>query len=205
MTAGLRLALIGVCVLGALSPMAAAQSRPAPHRTDTASAPAVSPPPGYLIGPNDVLSVMFWRNKDMSTEQVVVRPDGYITLPLLNDIHAAGLTPEALRLQVLDEARRFVEEPAPTIIIKEIHSRQVFITGQVEKPGTYQLTDQMTVMQLIALAGGVKEFAEREQIVVMRTEAGRQVLHKFNYKWVLKGLNLSQNIVLRPGDTVVVP
>lgn len=160
--------------------------------------------PGYVIGPDDVLSITFWHDKDMSAD-AVVRPDGNISLPLLNDIHAAGLTPEQLRLQVAAKAEHLVEAPAPTVVVKEIHSRNVFVTGQVEKPGTFPLAAHMTVVQVIALAGGLKEFADEEHIVVMRNESGRQLAFQFNYKDVLKSRNLRQNIELKPGDTVAVP
>jgi polysaccharide biosynthesis/export protein len=136
---------------------------------------------------------------------VIVRPDGKVTLPLLNDLQAAGLTPEAFRTGVLDAARRFVENPNPTVIVKEIKSRRVFITGQVEKPGPYALSDTMTVLQLIATAGGLRDFARGKDISILRSELGQQVVYEFNYKEVVRGRHLAQNIELKPGDTVVVP
>ena len=160
--------------------------------------------PRPSIGPNDVLTVVFWRDKDMSTD-VVVRPDGNITLPLLNDVRAAGLTPDELRAQIVAEAQRFIEDPSPTVVVKEINSRKVFITGQVEKPGPYPLSVSMTVIQLIAMAGGLKEFADGKNILVMRTENGAQTAFNFDYQQLLKRKNLRQNIELKPGDTVVVP
>jgi polysaccharide export outer membrane protein len=169
-----------------------------------ASSGAIVAPPDYTIGPDDVLAVMFWRDKDLSAE-VVVRPDGKISLPLLNDIEAGGLTPEQLRERVLEQARRFVEDPSASVVVKQVNSRKVFITGEVAKPGTYPLTGPTTVLQLIATAGGLKEFVDGNNIVVMRTESGRQVRYRFSYKSVVKGKNVKQNIELKPGDTVVVP
>jgi polysaccharide biosynthesis/export protein len=168
-----------------------------------AGAPAV--PPGYVIGPEDVLSVVFWRDKDMSAELVVVRPDGKISLPLLNEIHAAGLTPEQLRLKVNEAAAQYVQEPNVSVVLKEIHSRNVFITGNVAKPASYPLTGNMRVLQLIAMGGGLLEYADSGNIVVIRTLGGQQTFHKFNYKEVVKQKNTEQNILLSPGDTVVVP
>lgn len=165
---------------------------------------AVPPPPGYVIGTDDVLSVLFWRDKDLSAD-VVVRPDGNITLPLLNDIQAAGLTPDQLRERVLEGARRYVEDPNVTVIVKQINSRKVFITGEVQKPGPYPLLGPTTVLQLIAMAGGLKEFADSKRIIVMRNEGGRPVGYPFNYKKILERINLRQNIELKPGDTVIVP
>ncbi|PYQ83328.1 MAG: sugar ABC transporter substrate-binding protein [Acidobacteria bacterium] len=148
----------------------------------------------YVIGPDDVLSVVFWRDKDMS-QDVVVRPDGKISLPLVNDVQAGGLTPSQLRDSIKDAARRFVEDPSVTVVVKQINSRKVFITGQIEKPGPYPINGPTSVVQLISLA-----------ILIMRTDkAGRKVARPFNYHEVLAGKNLEQNIDLEPGDTVVVP
>jgi polysaccharide biosynthesis/export protein len=176
----------------------------------TAASPAVgtsamaSLPPGYIIGTEDVLSIVFWRDKDMSAD-VVVRPDGKITLPLLNEVQAAGYTPEQLRVQLTEAATKFVEDPTASVVVKEIHSRNAYITGNVAKPATYQLSGDMNVLQLIALAGGLLEYADAKNIVVIRTEAGYQQYHRFNYKDVVKQKHIEQNIVLKPGDTVVVP
>ncbi len=168
-------------------------------------APAgVTPPPDYVIGPEDVLSVLFWREQDMSAE-VAVRPDGMITLPLINDMAAAGLTPDQLREQIMEAAGKFVETPSVTVTVKAINSRKVFITGMVGKPGQYALTSPTTVLQLIAMAGGLHEFADAKKIVIMRAEGGKQTAMPFNYKDVLDRKNLNQNIELKPGDTVIVP
>jgi polysaccharide export outer membrane protein len=163
-----------------------------------------SAPADYVVGPDDVLSIVFWRDKDLSAE-VVVRPDGRISLPLLNDVPAAGLTPDQLRALLTTEARRYVEEPTVTVIVKQINSRRVYITGQVEKPGPYPLTAPTSVLQLIALAGGLKEFADREHIIILRKQGARQVGYPFNYEQVVERRKLEQNIALEPGDTVLVP
>ena len=177
-----------------------------------ASSPAAAAVPvkpallnGYVIGVDDVLSILFWRDKDLSAPEITVRPDGKVTLPLLNDVQAAGLTPEQLRDTVLDAARKYVEDPNPTVIVKEIKSRKVFITGQVEKPGPYPLTGSVTVLQLIATAGGLRDFADGKNISVIRVRDGKQSIFEFNYQDLLKKRYLSQNIELAPGDTVVVP
>jgi polysaccharide export outer membrane protein len=158
----------------------------------------------YVIGPDDVLSIVFWREKELSGD-VTVRPDGKVTLPLLNDVQAEGRTPEELRDAIREAAKMFVEDPNPTVIVKEIKSRRVFITGQVEKPGPYLLQGQTSVLQLIAIAGGLKEFADGSNITVMRKGSDGMTVLPFNYRDVLKRRNLRQNIDLKPGDTVVVP
>ena len=173
--------------------------RPSSH-----GAAAVTVPAGYVIGADDRLTINFWRDKELSAD-VVVRPDGRISLPLLNDVEAAGLTPEQLRRRLLEAASRFVEDPSPTVVVREIHSRRVYITGNVEKPGAYPLNTPMTVVQLIATAGGLKEFIAGKNIVILRHEAGRDVRFAFDYQAVLKGRKLQQNIEMRPGDTVIVP
>jgi polysaccharide export outer membrane protein len=182
----------------------AAQSTPTPAQIDQAVAAGVTPPAGYVIGPEDVLSIIYWRDKDMTTE-VVVRPDGMISMQLLNDIKAAGLTPEQLRDKVTEESKKYLEDPNVTVVVKTINSRKVFITGQVAKQGPYPLTGPMTAIQLIALAGGLGEFASGKNIMILRNEGGKQVAYKLNYKEVMAGKKLAQNLELKPGDTVVVP
>jgi polysaccharide export outer membrane protein len=170
----------------------------------TVAVTGITPPPDYVIGPSDQLSIVFWREKDLSAD-VLVRPDGKISLPLLNDVQAGGLTPDQLREKVTEAALRFVEDPNATVVVREINSRKVFITGEVAKPGEYALTGPTTVLQLIATAGGVNEYADKEKIVILRTEDGRETALKFNYQQVVRQQKPQQNIMLRPGDTVVVP
>ena len=157
-----------------------------------------------MIGPDDVLTVVVWRDKEMSGD-VVVRPDGKITLPLVNEVQAAGLTPDQLRAELTALASKLIEEPAITVIVKAINSRKIFVMGQVGKPGLYMLSDRITVLQMLAIAGGVLEYAKAKDIRIMRTENGKQLSFKFNYKDVSAGKNLKQNIELKPGDTVIVP
>jgi polysaccharide export outer membrane protein len=195
----------------AAAPGAHAQGLPARSEAQnaTTAARAALPPAaaagrGYVIGADDVLGITFWRDKDLSGD-VVVRPDGKIALPLINEVQAAGLTPDELRDVIVREAKRYMEEPNATVIVRQINSRKVYITGQVEKPGVFMLTSTTTVAQLIALAGGLKEFAKSKEIVVVRNEGGRPVAYPFNYQELLKRKRLAQNIELRPGDTVIVP
>ena len=159
-------------------------------------------PSDYVIGAEDVLTVLFWREADISGD-VVVRPDGMITLPLLGEMKAAGIKPDVLREQIRVASGKFLTEPNVTIVVKQVNSRKVFITGNVMMPDSYPLTGPRTVMQLIALAGGLTEYADSQNI---RQDAGGQTRSlKFNYKDVSKGKKLEQNVVLQPGDTVVVP
>jgi polysaccharide export outer membrane protein len=181
---------------------------PAPPTTAGATSTAdesreLVPPADYTIGPGDVLSVVFWRDPDMSSE-VTVRPDGMITLPLLNDIRASGLGIEELRLKITDAAKALVEGPTVIVNVLEIKSRNVFITGLVARPAQYPLSGPMRVLQLISLAGGLQEWADKKNIRIIRQDGPNQVAFRFNYDDVTKGRNLQQNIELKPGDTVVV-
>jgi polysaccharide export outer membrane protein len=179
---------------------AAPVQEPAPEQPNPASQLK-----DYRIGPGDVLAVLFWREKELSGE-VVVRPDGLITLPVLNEVQAAGLTTEELRTRVTERAMKFVTQaPIVSIVVRQINSRSVYITGKVHKPGPYTIYGPMRVLQLIALAGGLAEFADSSKIMIVRTENDKQTSFLFNYKDVVKKGLLDQNIALQPGDTVVVP
>lgn len=209
--------LAGVLVAAAVAPAAmATQAAQVPNTKPTPSVaapavPAVPAPlpvlaaiPDYLIGTEDVLSIDFWRDKEMSA-QVTVRPDGKITLPLLNEVRAAGLTPSQLKDVLVAESKKYVEDPNVTVVVKEVKSRKVFITGEIEKPGPYPLLAPMTVMQLIVVAGGLKDFAHSDKIAIMRNENGKATSYRFNYKELAKNKNLKQNLELKPGDIVIVP
>lgn len=176
-----------------------------PAQTDSAraAAPAASLPSDYVIGVEDVLSVVFWREKDMSAD-VVVRPDGKISLPMLNDVIAAGSTPEALAAVVAKAGAKFVRDAGATVIVKEIRSRKIYIIGEVAKPGTIQLGSELTVLQAIGEAGGFIEGANKGDVIIVRNEAGKERRFKFNYNEVVDGKNAAQNIKLAPGDTIIV-
>lgn len=182
------------------------QNRTAAQRPAAAATAApAAVPTDYVIGAEDVLGVVFWRETEMSGD-VAVRPDGMITLPLVGDLKAAGLKPDALRDAIQTAAGKYLSEPNVTVVIRQMNSRKVFITGEVAMPGAFPLTGPRTVMQIIALAGGLREYAKSDQISVMRIEPnGRTRYFKFNYKDVSKGKRLEQNIQLLPNDTIVVP
>jgi polysaccharide export outer membrane protein len=182
-------------------PATVVQQRPA------SSPPPVQPPapvPGYVIGPDDVLSIVYWRDKDL-TADVQVRPDGKISLALLNDVDAAGLTPDQLRVKLVEASKEFIEDPNITVVVKTINSRRVFILGMVNKIGPIPLTGPMTVLQAISLAGGLQEYANSEKILIHRVENGKPVSYRFNLKEVQDGKKLTQNILLQPGDQITVP
>jgi polysaccharide export outer membrane protein len=177
---------------------------PALSQTTAPAQPAsTSLPSDYVIGVEDVLSVIFWREKDMSAD-VVVRPDGKISLPMLNDVPAAGLTPEALAQVVAKAGAKFVRDAGATVMVKEIRSRKIYIIGEIARPGTFQLGSEMTVLQALGEAGGFIEGADKGDVIIVREDGGKERRFKFNYNDVVKGKNPAQNIRLMPGDTIIV-
>lgn len=192
-------------VIAALAASTAAQTAKPATQNSAASQPAqpVTLPSDYIIGVEDVLSVVFWRDKELSAE-VVVRPDGKISLPMLNDVPAAGLTPEALAAVIAKAATKFVRDPGATVIVKEIRSRKFYVIGEVTKPGPFPLGAELNVLQAIGEAGGFIEGADKGSVIIVRNESGKERRFKFNYNDVVKGKNLAQNIRLFPGDTIIV-
>ena len=158
----------------------------------------------YVIGADDLLSVVFWRDQQLSGE-VLVRPDGKISVPLLDDVLAAGLTPRQLHDKLVAEARLYMSEPVVTVVVKQINSRKVYITGQVVRPGQYPLTPSMNVLQLIATAGGLGDYAKPREIRVVRIEHGQTVSVPFDYEAMTKLSKKAHNVELKAGDTVIVP
>ena len=160
--------------------------------------------PAYKIGPQDALKIDVWR-EDQLTRTVPVRPDGKITLPLLNDVQAVGLTPMELADVIRDGLKKYINNPQVTVSVTEINSRRVYVTGEVTKAGAYALLPHMTVLQALSSGGGFTPFARMKNIYVLRTENGKQVKLPFNYKEAISGRNPEQNIELQPGDVIVVP
>lgn len=158
----------------------------------------------YRIGAQDVLRIDVWK-EDQLTRTVPVRPDGKITLPLLNDVQAVGLTPMELAAVIRDELKKYITNPQVTVSVAEINSRRIYVNGEVNKSGAYQLLPRMTVLQALSGSGGFTAFARIKNIYVLRNENGKPVKIPFNYKQAIAGKNPEQNIELQPGDVVVVP
>ena len=200
--------LLSVCVAATISLPGYAQSPPKPTAppTSTTTSTTVQPlqlPKDYVVGVDDVLSIVFFRDKDMSAE-VIVRPDGKISLPMLNDVAAAGMTPEQLAEAIEKAATKFVRDPDATVLVKDIRSRKVYVIGEVAKTGAMPLASEMTVMQALAEAGGPAEYANKGNIQIIRIEKGQERRIKFNYNDYVEGKNIQQNIRLLPGDTILV-
>ena len=157
----------------------------------------------YRIGPEDVLDISVWKNPELS-RTVPVRPDGKVSLPLVNDIHAAGLTPSGLRDELTRRLAEYVPSPEVAVIVREVHSAKVSVVGAVRTPGRYEVRSPATVLELIALAQGFTDFASRDRIVVLRMNGEEQTRIPFNYRKIADGSE-QENFFVQPGDIIVVP
>jgi polysaccharide export outer membrane protein len=160
--------------------------------------------PNYIIGAQDVLDISVWKEPEVS-RVVPVRPDGRISLPLLNDVQAAGMTPSQLAAQITASLKKFVTDPQVTVIVTTINSQRVYILGEVTRPGAFPMLPGMNVLQGLSSAGGFTQFAKTKSIYVLRMEDGKQQKYPVNYKDVISGKRPEQNISLKAGDTIVVP
>jgi polysaccharide export outer membrane protein len=161
----------------------------------------------YQIGPEDVLEVLVWKN-DALSKTVNVRPDGKISLPLIGDVAAAGLSPGQVREQILEKLQEYYKEPPPvSVIVQQAKSYVIYILGEVKNPAQYVVKRGTTILQAVALAGGFTPFASTNGIVVLRRENNNndQSRIKIRYKDIISGSDLSSNIILKPGDTIIVP
>jgi polysaccharide export outer membrane protein len=158
--------------------------------------------PDYVIGPDDVLHVAVWKEADL-TATLPVRPDGKISLPLLNDVQASGLTPEQLAAVVTEKLRKYIADPHVTVVVATINSKRIYLVGEVLRPGAATMLPNMTVLQALSSAG-INQYAKTKGIYVLRTENGKQQKLPVNYRRLVKG-DLAQNYSLQPGDTIVVP
>jgi polysaccharide biosynthesis/export protein len=196
------LPLLGVMATAGMQ----AQGAP-PQANDSAAAPAPVPaantPSDYVIGSDDQLHITVWKEQEL-TETLPVRPDGKISMPLLNDVPAAGLTPLQLAASITEKLRKYIADPRVTVVVTAMNSRRVFVTGEVTHTGAIALLPHMTVLQAISSAG-FTQFANVKGIYILRTVNGQQQRIPFNYKDVVKGRHPEQNIELKAGDTIVVP
>lgn len=172
-----------------------------------ASTPAAPGPTGggnYEIGPEDVLDISVWREKDLQRE-VLVRPDGWLTFPLVGNVEAAGKTPQQLENEIRQRLKKFIPEPVVTVTVKKIQGLKIFVIGRVGKPGEYMVGRYVDILQALTLAGGLTPFAKEDKIKVVRKKGGKEIIIPFDYSEVKKGKRLEQNITLRSGDVIVVP
>jgi polysaccharide export outer membrane protein len=209
MTKAMKLAVLmgmGLLAAGLLAQTSGAEKTEADKNAKpaaTAQGPETSSDSDYLIGADDQLRITVWKEPDLS-ETLPVRPDGKISMPLLNDIPAAGLTPLQLKDSITEKLKKFIADPRVTVVVTAMNSRRIFVTGEVVHTGPMALLPHMTMLQALSQAG-FTQFANVKGIYLLRTENGKQEKLPFNYKEVIKGNHPEQNIQLKPGDTVVVP
>src|SRR5580704_15063177 len=200
------LALIGLASTGMWAQDDSDDSAAKPEKT---AAPEVQPPAAptvpaeYVIGADDTLHITVWKEPDMSAT-LPVRPDGNISLPLLDDVQAAGLTPLQLKESVTEKLKKYIADPRVTVVVTAMNSQRIYVLGEVTHTGAMPLLPNMTMLQAISSAG-FTQFANLKAIYLLRTQDGQQTKIRFNYKDAIKGRDTQQNIVLRPGDTIVVP
>jgi polysaccharide export outer membrane protein len=162
-------------------------------------------PEDYQIGPGDNLQISVWKEPDVTVPSVVVRSDGKITVPLIKEVEVGGLTPRQAEKLITDGLSKFITDANVTVVVAAVNSKKVYIIGAVKKEGTLPYMYGMSVMQALSEAGGLTDYAKRKKIYILRTESGRDYRLEFNYEEVVRGERMEQNIVLFPGDTVVIP
>jgi polysaccharide biosynthesis/export protein len=198
---------LGVLLMIAITAMAGVDraAARAPQKEPSQPLPAIPVPATYIIHPNDVLDVSVWNQPNLSFRGLPVRPDGKISLPLINDVKAAGLTAMELGQEITQKLKSYVKDPLVTVVVTGINSQRYYVLGEVGRAGVYPLLPGMTALQALSAAGGFSQFAHIKKIYILRTVNGKQGKLPFNYKDVISGKNLQENVELRPGDTIIVP
>jgi polysaccharide export outer membrane protein len=160
---------------------------------------------GYRIGPGDVLQTNVWKQPDLSVASVTVRPDGQVSLPLLDELMVQGLSPADLEQVLTKKYAEFVHQAHVTVLVREVNSQKIYLIGEVKKEGAIRLLVPMTVLQAIAEAGGLTDYAKRKKMYILRVDHGKQIIFPFDYDAVVKGQKIEQNTLVAPGDTIVAP
>ena len=159
----------------------------------------------YRIGKGDILEIVTWNEPNFSRDEVLVRIDGRITVPILGDIQVVGRTPQHVEKEIETGLKAFIESPAVTVTVKTTGSQKFYILGEVVNTGEYSLTKDLTVLQAFALAGGFTQWAKRNEIILMRNEDGKEKIYRINYKDIMQGKGASQNILIKANDTIIIP
>ena len=190
-----------IAIAFSLGHLSAAEKKPGAKQTW----PAKESQSDYLIGNGDVLEIMTWKEPELSRPEVIVRTDGKISFPLLNDVQAAGLSALELKRVLENGLKDYVANPVVTVNLLRLESQKFYVLGEVINTGEYPLTKNLTVLQAFAMAGGFTEWASKKEIILMRQEGGKEKIYRINYKDIAKGKDLSQNIMLKADDTIIVP
>jgi polysaccharide export outer membrane protein len=206
-----KAAVAALMLIGSIALAQAAPAQPAPSAASdktasdkaTTAVSASQAGPEYVIGPEDALHIAVWREADL-TASLPVRPDGKISLPLLDDVQAAGLTPKQLADSITEKLKKFLADPRVTVVVTQINSKRIYLVGEVLHVGATPMLPNMTVLQALSSAG-LNQFANTKRIYVLRTQNGKQQKLPVNYRKLVKGEQIEQNYLLQPGDTIVVP
>lgn len=190
-----KLVLLSVLVGLSASPLLSAQAE---------SMPDPDPSADFIIKANDILEIFVWKEPDL-TRNVLVRPDGYISFPLVQDLRASGMKPSQLKANLEEKLREYLTEPNVTVIVDQIRHYRIYVTGKVQAPSSFILEKPITVLQAISLAGGLQEFANESDVKIVRSTSQGYSYLDFDYKEIIRGRNVNQNIYLESGDVVVVP
>ena len=174
------------------------------HGEETAPRSVTAVHDEYQVGPDDVLSIVVWKQPDISVAQIPVRPDGRLSLPLVGEIRVRGLTTRQIKEVVTERLKEYVTEPNVTVIVLQVHYPVAYLIGEVNRPGPVPIRQDTTVLQLISMAGGFTNFADRDNVKILRREGGKDYRLKFDYPAVVKGKHPEQNLVVRPGDVILV-
>ena len=200
----LFLGITGILLLSIFAPLAQAQKDEKLLFKKEPQAEAIASGDQYVIGTEDVLYINVWREETL-TRTILVRADGKVSMPLIDDVQAAGLTPLQLKQVITERLKQFIDNPNVSVVVTEANSFKVFVTGEVKTPGVYRLRSETTLLQIIPMAGGFTDWANQKKIMIIRKEGGREKRFTANYKKILEGDDPASNIALKPGDTVVVP
>lgn len=208
------LSLIAILVMwSSLASIGSAQSRLASDAPDLAGfgggltdiPPTTEQDEPFVVGVGDVLQINVWREPEVSVGAVTVRSDGKITVPLIKEIHVNGLQPREIEQELTRKFEQLINSPVVTVIVRETHSQQVILSGGVARPGLLEIQPGMTVMHALSIAGGIREYAKRKKIFVVRGVGSEQVTLPFDYTAVISGKDPTKDFLLQPGDMIVVP
>jgi polysaccharide export outer membrane protein len=200
--------MAALLITATAQPAAAQRAAQAPPRSagEAAAAPAPRTAGDYMIGAGDVLEITTWKEVDLTRTDVLVRLDGKISFPLLNDLQAAGVTTGELKRTIENGLKKYVAHPVVTVAVKSPTSQKFYVLGEVLRTGEYPLFKNMTVLQAFSVAGGFTQWASKDEILLLRrTEGGKETVHRINYKDITRGRESGQNLVLQADDTIVVP
>ena len=196
---------IYTCCLLVMIAIGIGESRAAEKKTATQTWSAKGSAGDYSIGIGDMLKITTWKEEELSMEEILVRTDGKISFPLVNDVRAAGLSPVELKRSIEAGLKDFVSNPVVTVHIISPNSQRIYVLGEVARTGEYPLVKHLTVLQAFALAGGFTEWASKDEIILLRSEGGKEKIYRIDYKDITKGKDLSQNLKLQADDTIIVP